>query len=33
MKSREGFAGPRVTALRENGSPEQKLLLGELQSW
>ncbi len=28
MKSREPFDGPRVTALRENGTAEQKLLLG-----
>ncbi len=28
MNSRESFAGPRVTALRENGTPDQKLLLG-----
>ncbi|MCY4353183.1 MAG: hypothetical protein OXC09_00100, partial [Truepera sp.] len=28
MKSREPFDGPRVTALRENGTAEQQLLLG-----
>ncbi len=28
MKSREPFDGPRVTALRESGTAEQKLLLG-----
>ncbi|MBT5874399.1 MAG: hypothetical protein HOH43_13355 [Candidatus Latescibacteria bacterium] len=33
MKSREPFDGPRVTALRENGSPEQKLLLGGIEKW
>ena len=33
MKSREPFDGPRVTALRKNGSPEQKLLLGAVEKW
>ena len=33
MKSREPFDGPRVTALRENGTPEQQLLLGGISSW
>ncbi len=33
MKSREPFDGPRVTALRENGTPEQKLLLGAVEKW
>ncbi len=33
MKSRESFAGPRVTALREDGTPEQKLLLGGVPRW
>ena len=33
MKSREPFDGPRVTALRETGSNEQKLLLGAIQKW
>ena len=28
MKSRETFAGPKMTAMRANGTPEQKLLLG-----
>ena len=33
MKSRESFSGPRVTALREDGTPEQKLLLGGVPRW
>jgi ectoine hydroxylase-related dioxygenase (phytanoyl-CoA dioxygenase family) len=33
MKSRESFNGPRVTKLREEGSPERKLLLGGIPSW
>ena len=33
MKSREPFDGPRVTKLREEGSPERKLLLGDIQKW
>ena len=33
MKSRESFTGPRVTRLREEGSPERKLLLGGVPSW
>ena len=33
MKSREPFNGPRVTKLREEGSPERKLLLGSIGSW
>lgn len=33
MKSREPFNGPRVTKLREEGSAEVKLLLGEVKSW
>lgn len=33
MKSREPFDGPRVTALRETGAPERKLLLGAIRSW
>ena len=33
MKSRESFAGPRMTRLRENGTPEQQLLLGAVESW
>ena len=28
MRSRETFDGPTMTALRENGTSEQKLLLG-----
>ena len=28
MKSREPFDGPRVSAMRERGTPEQQLLLG-----
>ncbi len=33
IKSREPFDGPRVTAMRDNGTPEQKLLLGAIQNW
>ena len=33
MKSREPFDGPRVTAMRENGTKEQKLLLGAIDRW
>ena len=33
MKSREPFDGPRVTKLREHGTPVQKLLLGAVPSW
>jgi ectoine hydroxylase-related dioxygenase (phytanoyl-CoA dioxygenase family) len=33
MKSREPFDGPRVTKLREEGSPERKLLLGGIPKW
>ncbi len=33
MKSREPFDGPRVTALRETGTPEQQLLLGGVTRW
>lgn len=33
MKSREPFDGPRVTKLRENGTPEQQLLLGGVNNW
>jgi hypothetical protein len=33
MKSREPFTGPRTTRLREEGSPERKLLLGGVSSW
>ena len=33
MKSREPFIGPRVTRLRDEGSPERKLLLGGVPSW
>lgn len=33
MKSREPFNGPRVNQLREAGTPEQKLLLGGIESW
>lgn len=33
IKSRESFDGPRITALRDNGTPEQKLLLGSIQKW
>jgi hypothetical protein len=33
MKSREPFDGPRVTALRETGSPERQLLLGAVPAW
>lgn len=33
MKSRESLNGPRVTKLREEGSPERKLLLGEIPKW
>ena len=33
MKSRETFDGPKMTALSENGTPEQKLLLGGIPRW
>ena len=33
MKSREPFDGPRVTALRENGSDEIRMLLGGVEHW
>lgn len=33
MKSRETFAGARMRKLREAGSPEVKLLLGEVERW
>jgi Phytanoyl-CoA dioxygenase (PhyH) len=33
MKSREPFDGPRVTKLRETGTPERQLLLGAVPSW
>lgn len=33
MKSREPFDGPRVSAMRENGTKEQKLLLGAIDRW
>jgi len=33
MKSREPCNGPRVTKLREEGSPERKLLLGSIGHW
>ena len=33
MKSREPFNGPRVTRLREEGTPQQKLLLGAIPKW
>jgi ectoine hydroxylase-related dioxygenase (phytanoyl-CoA dioxygenase family) len=33
MKSREPFTGPRVSALRDQGTPEQRLLLGGVPNW
>lgn len=33
IKSREPFDGPRATALRQSGTPEQKLLLGAVPQW
>ena len=33
MKSREPFTGPRVTQIKENGTAEQKLLLGGVPQW
>ena len=33
MKSRETFDGPKMTALRDNGTPQQKLLLGGIPRW
>jgi hypothetical protein len=33
MKSRETFDGARVTALRDNGTSDQKLLLGGVSQW
>ena len=33
MKSFEPLDGPRVTRLREHGTPVRKLLLGEVPNW
>ncbi len=33
MKSRESFDGPRVTKMREHGTPAQQLLLGGVAQW
>lgn len=33
MKSREPFDGPRVTKLRDEGTNEQKMLLGAIPNW
>lgn len=33
MKSRENFDSPRIKKLREEGSPERRLLLGGIKSW
>ena len=33
MKSRESFSGPRITKLLEEGTDEQKLLLGAIPKW
>ena len=33
MKSREPFDGPVAKELRENGTDEQKLLLGAVEKW
>ncbi len=33
MKSRETFNGPRMTKLREKGTPVQQLLLGAVERW
>ena len=33
MKSRETFDGPKMTVLRENGTSEQKLMLGGIPRW
>ena len=33
MKSREPFDGPRVSALKESGTADQKLLLGGVPRW
>jgi hypothetical protein len=33
MKSRENFDSPRIKKLREEGSPERRMLLGEITSW
>ena len=33
MKSRESFTGQRVTQIKENGTVEQKLLLGGVPQW
>ena len=29
----QDFDGPKMAALRENGTPEQKLLLGGIPRW
>lgn len=33
MKSREPFDGPRVTKMRDEGTDEQKMLLGAIPNW
>ena len=33
MKSRESFSGPRMTKLLNEGTDEQKLLLGAIPNW
>lgn len=33
IKSREPFDGPKVVALRANGTKDQRLLLGEIEKW
>lgn len=33
MKSREPFDGPVATRLRNEGTPEQKLLMGAIEQW
>ncbi|UVI29546.1 phytanoyl-CoA dioxygenase family protein [Paenibacillus spongiae] len=33
VKSRETFTGPMIRKLRENGSPEVRMLLGEIERW
>ncbi len=33
MKARESFSGPRMTKLQNEGTDEQKLLLGAIPKW
>ncbi len=33
MKSREPFDGPFAQQMRENGTDEQKMLMGAIEKW